>query len=161
MNKKRSNFIKWEEYFIAVAKITAERSKDPSTQVGAVIVNDKFKTIISTGYNGFPRGVDDGEFPWNRDEENWLDNKYPYIAHAELNAVVSAHVDLIDHHLYVNLFPCNECTKIIIQSGIKKIYYLEDKYQDSANVQASKRLLDAVGISYIKLPNLKLEIIKE
>ncbi|AVN63768.1 cytidine deaminase [Mesoplasma florum] len=153
---KRENFLNWEQFFMTVAKVCAMRSKDPSTQVGAILVNN-LNQIISTGYNGFPRGVNDDEFPWTREGE-WIDTKYPYVAHAELNAIVSARTNLTDSDVYVTLFPCNECTKIIIQAGIKKVYYLEDKYKDSIEVKASKRMLDAAKIEYKQINDFNVKI---
>ncbi|AVN59005.1 deoxycytidylate deaminase [Mesoplasma florum] len=153
---KRENFLNWEQFFMTVAKVCAMRSKDPSTQVGAILVNN-LNQIISTGYNGFPRGVNDDEFPWTREGE-WIDTKYPYVAHAELNAIVSARTNLTDSDVYVTLFPCNECTKIIIQAGIKKVYYLEDKYKDSDEVKASKRMLDAAKIEYKQINDFNVKI---
>ncbi|AVN64443.1 MULTISPECIES: deoxycytidylate deaminase [Mesoplasma] len=153
---KRENFLNWEQFFMTVAKVCAMRSKDPSTQVGAILVNN-LNQIISTGYNGFPRGVNDDEFPWTREGE-WIDTKYPYVAHAELNAIVSARTNLTDSDVYVTLFPCNECTKIIIQAGIKNVYYLEDKYKDSNEVKASKRMLDSAKIEYKQINNFNVKI---
>lgn len=153
---KRSDFLSWDQFFMTVAKVCAMRSKDPSTQVGAILVNN-LKQIISTGYNGFPRGVGDDKFPWTRDGE-WIDTKYPYVAHAELNAIVSARTNLTNCDVYVTLFPCNECTKIIIQAGISKVYYLEDKYSDSKEVQASKRMLDAAKIEYKQIHDFNVNI---
>ncbi|WP_026389535.1 deoxycytidylate deaminase [[Acholeplasma] multilocale] len=154
---KRQDYLSWKPYFMTVATASAMRSKDPSTQVGAVVVN-KLNQIISTGYNGFPRGVDDDSFPWDNAEGDWGDLKYPYVAHAELNAIVSARADLTDCDLYVTLFPCNECTKIVLQSGIKKIYFMEDKYHDSKECVASRKMLDAAGVVYEQLPNLEINI---
>ncbi|ATQ35545.1 deoxycytidylate deaminase [Mesoplasma entomophilum] len=153
---KREDFLSWEQFFMTVAKVCAMRSKDPSTQVGAILVN-KLNQIISTGYNGFPRGVDDDKFPWTREGE-WIDTKYPYVAHAELNAIVSARTNLTDCDVYVTLFPCNECTKIIIQAGIKKVFYLEDKYKDSNEVKASKKMLDAAQIEYKQINDFNVKV---
>ena len=122
---KRKDYINWDEYFMGVALLAARRSKDPNTQVGACIVNQE-NIILSTGYNGFPIGCSDDEFPWDRDSE---DTKYPYVVHAELNAILNAHGrSLRGAKIYVALFPCNECAKAIIQSGIKEVIYLSDKY---------------------------------
>lgn len=138
---KRSDYLSWDEYFMAVALLSAERSKDPSTQVGACIANRQNK-IVGVGYNGFPIGCSDDELPWAR-QGDFLSTKYPYVCHAELNAVLNAiSTDLIGCRIYVGLFPCNECTKVIIQSGISEIIYLSDKYKDSDQVRASKRMLD-------------------
>ena len=145
---KRQDYISWDEYFMGVAMLAALRSKDPSTQVGACIVSPE-NIIISTGYNGMPKGCNDDEFPWDRTGE---DTKYPYVVHAELNAILNAHGrDLRGSRIYVALFPCNECAKAIIQSGIREIYYLSDKYADTPTTKASKRMLDAAGVRYVQL----------
>ena len=141
-----------DEYFIALAKLTAMRSKDPSTQVGACIVSADNR-ILSVGYNGAPNGFDDDNFPWNRQGEN-LETKYPYVCHAEMNAVLNyrgTRKDFENARIYVDLFPCNECAKIIIQSGIKEVVYLSNKYKDSENNIASRRLFDSCGIEYHQL----------
>ena len=145
---KREDHISWDEYFMGVALLAAKRSKDPNTQVGACIVN-KAKRILSTGYNGFPYGCSDDTFPWNRDGE---DTKYKYVVHAELNAILNAHGKSLEGaRLYVDLFPCNECTKAIIQSGIAEGVYLYDKYADTPEIIASKRMLDAAGVRMTQL----------
>ena len=145
---KRTDYISWDEYFMGIAILAAKRSKDPSTQVGACIVSPD-NIIISTGYNGMPKGCSDDEFPWNRDGEN---SKYAYVVHAELNAILNANGrDLKDSRVYVALFPCNECAKAIIQSGVKEVVYLSDKYKDTMGNIASKRMLDAAGVKYKKL----------
>ncbi|ATX70841.1 deoxycytidylate deaminase [Spiroplasma clarkii] len=141
---KRTNYIDWDTYFLAMVKLIAMRSKDPSTQVGAVIVNDLFQ-VVSTGYNGFPRGISDDEFPWTR-EGDWTQTKYPYVVHAELNAILSSNTNVRDCTMYTSLFPCNECSKSIIQSGIKKIVYSCDKYSDTAEFQVSKKMLTTAGV---------------
>jgi dCMP deaminase len=142
---KRKNYISWDEYFMGVAKLAAHRSKDPSTQVGACIVSPE-NIIISTGYNGMPNGCSDDEFPWGREG---AETKYPYVVHAELNAILNANGrDLRGSRVYVALFPCNECAKAIIQSGVKEVVYLSDKYAGTPGVQASKRMLDAAGVKY-------------
>ena len=143
---KRTDVLSWDEYFMSMAHLSAKRSKDPSTQVGACIVNSQ-KRVVGLGYNGFPKGCDDNEFPWARDGE-FLDTKYPYVVHAELNAILNSIQDLNGCTIYVSLFPCNECAKAIIQAGIKTIVYECDKYADSAAVKASKRMLDAAGVRY-------------
>ena len=145
---KRTDYISWDEYFMGVAKLAACRSKDPNTQVGACIVSPE-DIIISTGYNGMPKGCSDDEFPWNRDGE---ENKYPYVVHAELNAILNANGrDLRGSRVYVALFPCNECAKAIIQSGVKEVVYLSDKYDGTPGNLASKRMLDAAGVKYTRL----------
>ena len=146
---KRENYISWDEYFMGIAILSSRRSKDPNTQVGACIVNRSNK-IMSVGYNGLPRGCNDDEFPWERTGDEY-DTKYPYVCHAELNAILnSGAADLDDCKLYVALFPCNECAKAIIQSGIKQIIYADDKYANTPSVKASKRMLDASGVTYRK-----------
>ena len=145
---KRTDYISWDEYFMGVAMLAARRSKDPSTQVGACIVSQD-NIIISTGYNGMPKGCSDDAFPWNRDGE---ETKYPFVVHAELNAILNANGrDLRGSKLYVALFPCNECAKAIIQSGIREVYYLSDKYATTPTTLASKRMLDAAGVKYQRL----------
>lgn len=149
---KRLNYLTWDEYFIALAKLTAMRSKDPSTQVGACIVSEDNR-ILSVGYNGAPNGFDDDNFPWNRQGEN-LETKYPYVCHAEMNAVLNyrgTRKDFENARIYVDLFPCNECAKIIIQSGIKEVVYLSNKYKDAENNIASRKLFDSCGIEYHQL----------
>ena len=145
---KRTDYISWDEYFMGVAKLAACRSKDPSTQVGACIVSPD-DIIISTGYNGMPKGCSDDEFPWEREGE---ETKYPYVVHAELNAILNANGrDLRGSRVYVALFPCNECAKAIIQSGVKEVVYLSDKYNGTPTDIASKRMLDAAGVKYTRL----------
>ncbi len=140
---KRTDYISWDEYFMGIALLAAKRSKDPSTQVGACIV-DENNVILTTGYNGLPMGCSDDEFPWDREGE---ETKYPYVVHAELNAILNASgKSLRGARLYVDLFPCNECAKAIIQSGIKEIVYLSDKYADTPAIAASKRMLNAAGV---------------
>lgn len=146
---KREDYISWDEYFMGIAMLAAKRSKDPNTQVGACIVSQD-NIIISTGYNGMPKGCSDDEYPWERDGDQ---TKYPYVVHAELNAVLNANGrDLRGSKLYVALFPCNECAKAIIQAGIAEIVYLSDKYNGTEMNLASKRMLDAAGVRYHQLP---------
>ena len=145
---KRTDYISWDEYFMGIAMLAARRSKDPSTQVGACIVSPD-NIIISTGYNGMPKGCSDDLFPWEREGE---ETKYPYVVHAELNAILNANGrDLRNSRVYVALFPCNECAKAIIQSGVKEVLYLSDKYDGTMGNLASKRMLDAAGVKYTKL----------
>ena len=151
---KRTDYISWDTYFMGVASLSAMRSKDPRTQVGACIVNDQ-KRIVGIGYNGFPYGVDDDDFPWEKNDE-WLKSKYPYVVHAEPNAILNATVPLDGATLYVTLFPCNECAKLIIQSGIKEVVYLADKYHDQLSFVASRRMFDAANVTYRKLENYEL-----
>ncbi len=145
---KRQDYISWDEYFLGIAMLAAKRSKDPNTQVGACIVSPD-NIIISTGYNGMPKGCSDDEFPWTREGE---DTKYPFVVHAELNAILNANGrDLRGSRIYVSLFPCNECAKAIIQSGVREICYLSDKYADSPTTRASKRMLTAAGVTLTRL----------
>src|SRR5574344_1698831 len=141
------NQITWDEYFMGIALITAKRSKDPSSQVGACIVDDEHK-VVSIGYNGMPRNIRDEDLSWNKNEG--VDNKYLYVCHAEFNAILNVRSgnSLKGCTVYVTLFPCNECTKAIIQVGIKRIVYLSDKYKDQISTQASKKMLDLAGIKY-------------
>ena len=158
MSDKRKDYISWDEYFMGVAKMSALRSKDPNTQVGACIVSDDNK-ILSMGYNGLPRGCSDDEFPWAR-EGDPLDNKYMYTAHSELNAILNYRGGSLDNaKLYVTLFPCNECAKAIIQAGIKTLVYECDKYADTASVIASKRMLNAAGVRYYQYQHTDREIV--
>lgn len=148
---KREDYISWDEYFMGVSLLASKRSKDPNTQVGACIVNEN-KKIMSVGYNGFPLGCDDDCFPWERSGNSEYDTKYPYVCHAELNAILNnAGAPLNGCSIYVALFPCNECAKAIIQCGIKHVYYLSDKYKDTDGVRASKRMFEAAGVSYTQL----------
>lgn len=157
MNK---NYISWDEYFMGVAVLSSKRSKDPNTNVGACIVNKKNR-IVGIGYNGMPYGCDDNEFPWGNDKSDFLNCKYPYVVHAEPNAILNSTCPLDDCKLYVTLFPCNECAKLIIQSGIKEIIYMSDKYNGSLENKASKRMLDAAKIPYRKMKEIKIELFGE
>lgn len=144
---KRQDYISWDEYFMAVAKLAGMRSKDPNTQVGACIVSTDNK-ILSMGYNGFPMGCSDDEYPWERDGDE-LDTKYPYVTHSELNAILNYRGgSLAGAKLYVSLFPCNECAKAIIQSGIKEVIYDSDKYASTPSTRASKRMLTSAGVVF-------------
>ena len=147
MSDKRTDYISWDEYFMGVAKLAALRSKDPNSQVGSCIVSTDNK-ILSIGYNGFPRGCSDDVFPWAREGQP-LDTKYVYVTHSELNAILNFRGGSLEgSKMYVTLFPCNECSKAIIQSGISELIYAADKYADTAGVIASKRMLDATGVHY-------------
>ena len=144
---KRQDYVSWDEYFMGIALLSAQRSKDNNTQVGACIVDSENK-ILSVGYNGMPTGCDDDEMPWERDGA-FLNTKYPYVCHAELNAILNYNGgSLKGARVYVTLFPCNECTKAIIQSGIKEIIYLSDKYADTDSTKASKRMFDLTKVKY-------------
>ena len=144
---KRQDYLTWDQYFMGIAMLSALRSKDNHTQVGACIVNGENK-ILSMGYNGMPTGCDDDIMPWEREGEP-LDTKYLYVCHAELNAILNYGAgSLKGSRIYTTLFPCNECTKAIIQSGIKEVIYLSDKYADSNSTKASKRMFDLTGVTY-------------
>lgn len=145
MSDKRDNYISWDEYFMGIAYLTAMRSKDPNTQVGACIVSDTNR-ILSMGYNGFPNGCSDEEYPWGKCDVE-LDSKYLYSTHSELNAILNYRGGSLEgSKLYVTLFPCNECAKAIIQSGIKEVVYDDNKYADTPSVIASKRMLKSAGV---------------
>lgn len=146
---KRTNYIDWDDYFMGVAILSANRSKDPGTQVGACIVTPD-KRIVGVGYNGLPSGCDDDDFPWER-EGDFLHTKYAYVCHAELNAILNSTKSLKGCSIYVDLFPCNECAKSIIQSGISEIIYLSDKYCNTDSNIASKKLLNSCGVKLRQL----------
>ena len=155
-NKQRTDYLTWDEYFMGVAKLSALRSKDPSTQVGACIVSSDNR-ILSIGYNGAPNGFEDRFFPWERTGD-FLETKYPFVCHAELNAISNYRgnkKDLVGAKLYVTLFPCNECTKLVIQNGIKEVIYLSDKYKDTDGVKASKIMLEECGVKMTEYPKEK------
>lgn len=148
-----SNYISWEEYFMGIALLSAQRSKDPNTKVGACIVNTDNK-IVGIGYNGMPIGCKDTIMPWKRTGESNLDTKYPYVVHAELNAILNSIKNLKNCILYVTLYPCNECAKAVIQSGIKKVIYYENKYPDAENTKAAEMLF---RIAHIEIEQYKVE----
>jgi dCMP deaminase len=148
MSAKRENYISWDEYFMGLAILSAQRSKDSNTQVGACIVNED-KKIISVGYNGMPIGCIDDDMPWER-EGSFSETKYAYVCHAELNAILNTTSSLKGSTLYVTLFPCNECAKAIIQSGIKKVVYMDNKYAGTDENLAAVKMFDMVGIECVK-----------
>lgn len=157
--RKREGYLSWDDYFMSIALLSGKRSKDPSTQVGACIVN-KNNIIESTGYNGLPRGCSDDKFPWDREGET-LNTKYPFVVHSELNAILNAKgKDLSRCRIYVTLFPCNECAKAIIQSGISEVIYLSDKYANTDSVKASKLMFKYAGvkITQLKATREKIEL---
>ncbi|MGM9900359.1 MAG: deoxycytidylate deaminase [Bacilli bacterium] len=153
---KSNNYISWDEYFMGVAKLSALRSKDPNTKVGACIVNEK-KRIVGIGYNGLPYGCNDDEYPWERSGD-FLDTKYPYVVHAEPNAILNSTNKLDNATIYVTLFPCNECAKLIIQSGIKEIVYVSDKYDGTNENTASKKMLKSAGIKLRQMNDVTVEV---
>ena len=157
--KKREDYLSWDEYFMALAILSSLRSKDPNSQVGACIVNEENR-IVGIGYNGFPAGCSDDELPWDR-EGRYLDTKYAYVCHAEMNAVLNSDFGRMSNcRMYVNLFPCNECAKMIIQAGIKSVIYLNDKYPDDEKFIAARRMfkLARVELHKMKSPPQKIEI---
>ncbi|CAM3063977.1 dCMP deaminase family protein [Streptobacillus felis] len=145
---KRENYLSWDEYFMGIAFLSANRSKDPVTQVGACIVKDS--KIVGIGYNGFPMGSSDDEIPWGK-EGDFLNTKYAYVVHAELNAILNSNRDLKGSTIYVTHFPCNECAKSIIQTGISKVVFYSDKHKDKDSSIASRRMLNNAGIEIVKL----------
>lgn len=145
---KREDYITWDEYFMGIALLSAERSKDPNTGVGACIVSSDNK-ILSIGYNGAPVGLSDDIMPWGR-EGNFLDVKYTYVCHAELNAILNSPMNFKGARLYVTLHPCNECAKAIIQTGIKEVIYMNDKYFDTDGCKAARIMFDNCGVTYRK-----------
>lgn len=157
MNEKREDYISWDEYFMGVALLSSKRSKDPSTQVGACVASDENK-VVTMGYNGMPIGIKDDDMPWGRKGVDDLDNKYLYVCHAEFNAILNSNIPLKGCRLYVTLFPCNECAKAIIQSGIKEVIYMTEKDIDSVSVRASKRLLMMAGIPFRKYQGRNISI---
>jgi dCMP deaminase len=152
----RKSYISWDQYFMGVAVLSAKRSKDPNTQVGACIVNQE-KRIVGIGYNGFPYGCDDETFPW-KNEGNFLETKYPYVVHAEPNAILNATTKLTNCTIYVSLFPCHECVKLIIQSGIKEIVYMSDKYDGTESDKAAKKMLEAAGVKTRKVSEIQITV---
>ncbi len=153
MDMKRSDYLSWDQYFMGIAIMSAQRSKDPNTQVGACIV-DGDNRILSVGYNGMPSGCNDDDMPWSR-EGSALDSKYFFVCHAELNAILNyrGNSSLKGARCYVTLFPCNECAKAIIQSGISEVIYMQDKYSDSESTIASKKMFDMAGVKYTLYDN--------
>jgi len=143
---------------MGISLLSAKRSKDPNTQVGACIVDQNNK-IVGMGYNGFPIGCSDDELPWEGKADKENETKYPYVVHAEANAILNSTKDLHSARMYVGLFPCNECAKLIIQSGINEIVYLSDKYKDTDSNRASKRMLSMAGVKRRQL-NVKIKKIE-
>lgn len=149
--------ISWDTYFMGVAKLSSFRSKDPNTQVGACIVNASNR-IVGVGYNGLPYGCNDEEYPWAKREGSLEETKYPYVVHAELNAILNSTTSLQGCKLYVSLFPCHECVKAIIQSGIQEIIYCDDKYSGTPSDIAAKKMLTSANIKLRKMENVDILI---
>ena len=161
---KRKNYISWDEFGMSIALIAAQRSKDPNTQVGACILNEK-NSVVGVGYNGFPMGCNDDYLPWGRDNSNPLESKYFFVCHAEENSILRATSNLENATLYTTLFPCNECAKVIIQSGIKEVCYLSNKYYQSDSCYASRKMFDMANVRYrkfsTKLNGLQIKFTEE
>lgn len=154
-----NKILTWDEYFISLSHLSGRRSKDPSTQVGACIVNQN-KRIVGIGYNGMPYGCNDDEYPWER-EGDFMNTKYAYVVHAELNAILNSTSTLRGCSIYVSLFPCNECAKAIIQSGITEVVYESDKYADTDSVKASKKMFESAGVNLRQIKPIKVSIEKD
>ncbi|XP_023210757.1 deoxycytidylate deaminase-like isoform X1 [Centruroides sculpturatus] len=155
--KKRDDYLQWSDYFMSIAFLSAMRSKDPNSQVGACIVNPE-KKIVGIGYNGMPNRCNDDELPWGR-EGPFLETKYAYVCHAEMNAIMNKNTaDVKNCTIYVALFPCNECAKLIIQSGIKEVVYLSDKYHKEPSAVAARKLFDMAGVTYRQHIPAKMKI---
>jgi len=144
MTNQRTDYISWDDYFMGVAMLSAMRSKDPSSQVGSCIVN-KNKRIVGIGYNGAPRGFPDEDFPWAR-EGKLLETKYPFVVHSEANAIINATENLDGCKIYVALIPCNECAKLIAQSGIKEVIMISDKHKDLDAFKATPTIFKHAGV---------------
>jgi dCMP deaminase len=156
MENKNQDPLSWHQYFMSICLLSAQRSKDPSTKVGACIVNEK-NHIIGIGYNGFPIGCSDEDLPWDKNNPEWLNNKYPYVVHSEMNAIMNVSTGIQPNsRMYVSLFPCNECAKMIIQTGgIREVIYKDDKNLDTDAGKASRRLFDLAGIAYKKYDTIE------
>lgn len=155
----KNKILTWDEYFMSLSHLSGKRSKDPSTQVGACIVNQN-KRIVGIGYNGMPYGCNDDEYPWER-EGDFMNTKYAYVVHAELNAILNSTAPLKNCSIYVSLFPCNECAKAIIQSGITEVVYESDKYADTDSVKASKKMFESAGVKLRQIKPIKVSIEKD
>ncbi len=153
----RKDYLSWDDTFMFLAQVIAERSKDPSTQAGTVIIDDN-NVVLGMGYNGWARGIDQSAFPWER-EGYWASTKYPYVVHAEVNAIYNATTKIKGSKLYCTLFPCNECAKAIIQNGVKEVIYLSDKYDGTDENKVSKKMFKLAGVKLRQYkPDKKLEI---
>lgn len=161
LGKKRTDYLSWDEYFMGIAKLSAGRSKDPNTQVGACIVSED-NHILSIGYNGAPNNFNDDRFPWNREGKD-TETKYMYVCHAEANAINNypgSRKDLKGSKIYVDLFPCNECAKQIIQAGISEVVYLSDKYNNTPGNLVAKKLFDECGVVYRQMEKEHQKVLK-
>lgn len=160
MTEKRKDYLSWDESFMHIADVMSQRSKDPNTQSGSIIV-DSNGVIVGLGYNGFPRGIADEDLPWER-EGGFLDTKYAYVVHSEENAIYNSNKPTDGCKIYCTMFPCNECAKTLIQSGIKEIIYNNDQYHDTEIWQASRKLFDMAGIKYRQFtPEYELKLEKK
>ncbi|CAG7820472.1 unnamed protein product [Allacma fusca] len=159
VSKKREDYLNWPDYFMAVAFLSAMRSKDPCSQVGACIVNAQNK-VVGIGYNGMPFGCSDDDFPWGKESDSKVENKYFYVCHAEMNAILNKIVgELRGCHIYVAMFPCNECAKLIIQSGISEVYYFSNKNWNKDECIATRKMFDAAGIKYTQYIPTRRQIV--
>ncbi|MBT4849697.1 dCMP deaminase family protein [Candidatus Parcubacteria bacterium] len=157
-NGPRKDFLSWNDTFMLMAQLIAQRSKEPSTQTGAVVVDER-NVVLGMGYNGFPRGIEADELPWGKEQDSWVYTKYPYTVHAERNAIYNSNKSVEGGKVYCTLFPCNECAKTIIQNGIKELIYMDDKYINEEYSVAAKKLFDLAGVRYKKyVPSKKMLI---
>lgn len=148
--------ISWDEYFCGLVSLTAMRSKDPNTQVGAAIVNAD-KRVIGMGYNGMPNG--DDTFPWAREGQR-EETKYPYVIHAEMNAILNTTSSTKGATLYVSLFPCSECAKFVSQAGIKEVCFIDDKYHDTEDAKIARFIFEKAGVATRKVAPVEIELKK-
>ncbi len=147
----------WHQYFLAIAKVCSLRSKDPNTKVGACIINND-NQIVSTGYNGLPKGFEDGLYPWNKSEGDIIDVKYTYVIHAEMNAILTSKRNLEGYKLYSTFYPCSNCAKTIAQVGIKEIYYISDKYKNTPDNKAAKKIINDANIKDTQIQNIDVKV---
>jgi len=151
--------INWDEYFMLQAMLASYKSKDPNTKVGSVIV-DEHNHQISMGYNGTIAGVDETLIPWGNNREVPLEHqKYGYVIHSEANAISHAKGSLANARVYVTLFPCNECAKLLASHRVKEIIYLSDKYAETPENRIAKKIFQMSKISYrqLKLSEVTLD----
>ncbi|RJQ35439.1 cytidine deaminase [Candidatus Parcubacteria bacterium] len=157
-NEPRKDFLSWDDTFMLMAMLMAQRSKEPNTQTGAVVVDER-NVVLGLGYNGFPRGIGTDDLPWGKEQDDWVYTKYPYTVHAERNAIYNANKTVAGGKMYCTLFPCNECAKTIIQTGVKELIYFDDKYMNEEYSVAAKKLFDLAGVRYKKyVPTKKLNL---
>lgn len=136
----------WSEYFMAIARTVSIRSKDPNTKVGAVLV-DKDNRIIGTGYNGFPQAMIETPELWQRPI------KYEYVVHAEVNCILHSTSNTKNSSLFVTMYPCKDCAKLIVNAGVKRIIYADDKYKN----EISEHIFNSCGINVRQLNNFSID----